>query len=340
MAETSNRSTHPPPYVEPEPQEFIEEPGTDLRYYWHVVWRRKWAILGLVIAAGVFSVVWAFSLQPIYRSTATLLIGGYDPVMNSGSDGSNERLTREKFFGTQVELLQSRQVLHGTLAQLQEQTPGFDPVAGDEKSGFRWGDWIPSGWLPGGAAPQAPVSESDADVPLLRWLNSGLSVQPVRDTSMVKVSFDSPSPALAARMANAVAEAYTGLISTSAWPLQRRPRTGSRPSSPRPKTRSKSLSPSFNAIASRRDWSMSRACRVSTPSNCGRSHSNSRRPVSCAWRPRTSTSGPSDCRAPDSSNHCRWYCKIRGFSSFGTRSRSLSARSGSSRSASGVPIQA
>ena len=83
MAETSNRATHPPPYAEPEAQELIEEPGTDLRYYWHAVWRRKWAILGLVIAVGLFSVVRAYSLQPIYRSTAMLLIGGYDRVMNT-----------------------------------------------------------------------------------------------------------------------------------------------------------------------------------------------------------------------------------------------------------------
>ena len=44
--------------------------------------------------------------------------------------------------------------------------------------------------------------------PLLRWLSGGLQAQPVRDTSMVRVSFASPNPALAARVANAVAEAY------------------------------------------------------------------------------------------------------------------------------------
>jgi succinoglycan biosynthesis transport protein ExoP len=43
---------------------------------------------------------------------------------------------------------------------------------------------------------------------MLRWLYAGLRVEPVRDTSMIKVNFDATNPQLAARVANAVAEAY------------------------------------------------------------------------------------------------------------------------------------
>ncbi len=50
--------------------------------------------------------------------------------------------------------------------------------------------------------------EADPDKVLLGWLMNNLAVQPVRDTSMVKVSFESTDPRLAARITNAFAKAY------------------------------------------------------------------------------------------------------------------------------------
>ena len=71
--------------------EFVEDEGIDLRHYWRVICRYKWRILGLVFAVGLFTTVWAFSLQPIYRSTATLLIGGNDTVNVSEKEQFSSR---------------------------------------------------------------------------------------------------------------------------------------------------------------------------------------------------------------------------------------------------------
>ena len=64
---------------EPRPagfDEFVEDDGLDLRHYWRVVLHYKWGILGLVFGVALFTLVWAFALQPVYRATATLMIGG------------------------------------------------------------------------------------------------------------------------------------------------------------------------------------------------------------------------------------------------------------------------
>ncbi|MGB5259778.1 MAG: Wzz/FepE/Etk N-terminal domain-containing protein, partial [Gammaproteobacteria bacterium] len=52
--------------------EFVEDEGIDLRHYWRIILRHKWGILGLAFAVGLITTVWAYSLQPVYRSTATL----------------------------------------------------------------------------------------------------------------------------------------------------------------------------------------------------------------------------------------------------------------------------
>ena len=143
--------------------EFVEDEGIDLRHYWRVVYRYKWGILGLVFAVGLFTTVWAYSLQPIYRSTATLLIGGNDTVTVS----EQQQLKGRADMGTQYELLRSRKVADAVLEQL---GPARASILArkdkDATSGFNWRDWIPRSWLsqdwlpeswqePGPAGPRA-----------------------------------------------------------------------------------------------------------------------------------------------------------------------------------------
>src|ERR1700737_2818745 len=52
------------------------EPGAsiDLRYYWNIINRRKWSIIGLALAVGLLTTLVVFAMTPIYRASATLLI--------------------------------------------------------------------------------------------------------------------------------------------------------------------------------------------------------------------------------------------------------------------------
>ena len=106
----ANKPDNPSPPPASGFDEFVEDEGIDLRHYWRVVLRYKWGILGLVFAVGLFTTVWAYSLQPVYRSTATLLIGGNESVTVSSQDESPGWVDQGKFLGTQYELLKSREV--------------------------------------------------------------------------------------------------------------------------------------------------------------------------------------------------------------------------------------
>ena len=191
--------------------EFVEDEGINLLHYWRVVLRYKWGILGLVFSVGLFTTVWAYSLQPVYRSTATLLIGGNDSVTMSNQEEGSSGFDKAKFLGTQYELLKSRQVAKAALEQLGPARGSIaDQNKKDSTSGFNWRDWVPQSWLEQAnlAGQSEPIAASDPDKALLGWLRANLSVQPVRDTSMVQVSFESTSPQLAARVANAFTRAY------------------------------------------------------------------------------------------------------------------------------------
>ena len=189
--------------------EFVEDEGINLRQYWHIILRRKWGILGLVFAVGLFTTVWAYLLQPVYRSTATLLIGGNETVTVSNTADSQSWVDRGKFLGTQYELLKSRKVTQMTLEQLKtDRAVILARMETDSESGFDWRGWVPQSWLELADLVQPPIAESDPDKDLLDWLRNGLQVEPVRETSMVQVSFEATEPKLAALVANAFTSAY------------------------------------------------------------------------------------------------------------------------------------
>ena len=67
-----------------------------------------------------------------------------------------------------------------------------------------WRDWIPAGWLP----EEAPLSDEALSATAISAVQSGLDVQLVRLSFLIKVSFESSDKALAAKVANALADVY------------------------------------------------------------------------------------------------------------------------------------
>ena len=60
----------------------------DLVRYWRAIARNKWRILALVALVGLIATLYAYSLKPVYRSTATVLVEGSRP--KSGSPSMDE----------------------------------------------------------------------------------------------------------------------------------------------------------------------------------------------------------------------------------------------------------
>jgi len=153
------------------------EAGNHLRDYLWVLKKHLWVIAGVFLLTVLTVAVWTFSEVPIYSATATVLIDPEPPkVLNiqevtpMGVSGWDPN-----YYPTQYEIIKSKPVLERVIESL-----------GLKKR------------MPGLAGAREPH----------RVLLGALSVEPKRNTRLIQIRYDSPDPALAADVANAIAAAY------------------------------------------------------------------------------------------------------------------------------------
>lgn len=194
--------------VDLRPQDAPDSDEIDLLSYWRILVKRRWTVLaalGIVLATVLVATL---LMTPIYRATSTLQIEretlnvlnveGVTPVESVGQD----------FFQTQYELLKSRSLAERVASQV-----GLD-------EGDRLERLTPSTpWqtlrnvFSGGDAPDGEEAPDEAVLAARRaaataFVMNGLSVEPVRNSRLVRVHFDSPDRALSQQVANAYADAF------------------------------------------------------------------------------------------------------------------------------------
>ena len=177
----------------------------DLVRYWRAVNRHRLGIILFVVAVGVLATVYAYSLAPVYRGTATVLL---DPVRKKGV--TNDELfaeysgTTRDYFLTQTEIMKSRDYAERLVRVLNlTRHPEYDPRRPQEKG------WMASMLesLRGTASGNSPNEEDIRDGVVARVMGQ-FSFQPIRNTQLVKVSFDSHDPLLAERAPNTLSMIY------------------------------------------------------------------------------------------------------------------------------------
>ena len=184
-----------------------EESKLELLEYWRSINRHRMAILALGLAVALVAAVVAFALRPVYRSTATVLVESGKPKIVSieevyGAIGGGQG---REHFQTQVELLKSREVAMRTvLATKLWNEPEFDPRQNETGLGTRLKRLITferaddRDWSDEKVLAEATITA----------FREALTVEPVRLSQLVKVSFESGNPRLAAQVANSTATAY------------------------------------------------------------------------------------------------------------------------------------
>ncbi|MFT6917142.1 MAG: succinoglycan biosynthesis transport protein ExoP [Motiliproteus sp.] len=178
----------------------------DLRQYWLTLMRHKGGILGFSMVVTLLSALVVFSLEPVYRATATLLIESKQANVVSieeiyGLDASNS-----EYYMTQFEILKSRKLAEMVVTKYQlVDHPEFNRPPGAFT--FDWralaGQLLPD-LLP---AKEEPSAERLLQIQVMAFM-ARLTIAPVRKTQLVKISFDAYDPHFAAKIANALGEAY------------------------------------------------------------------------------------------------------------------------------------
>jgi len=183
-----------------------EPVAPDVVRYLRTLNRYKWGILMVVIAVGMLAAMYAYSLRPIYRSTATVMVEMGKPkvVTNQELYESFVGTTRD-YFLTQFEIIKSRDLAERLVRVMQlTKHPEYDPR---QQAKPWYAVWVPAQFLPAAPSVQAP-SEEELVESVTSQVMAGISLQPVRNTQLVKLSFDSHDPVLAERVPNTLAMIY------------------------------------------------------------------------------------------------------------------------------------
>jgi len=176
----------------------------DLRYYWNIINRRKWSIIGLALVVGLLTTLVVFAMTPIYRASATLLIESQPANVVSIEEVYGLDTRSLDYLATQIEIMAGRPIAETVVDGLGLiEQPEFRPEHQPPLIDLDWRSWLPFGMQ----KKASPSQQNERDRAVDAYLDK-LSIEPVRNTQLVRVQFDSADPKLAARVADAHAKAY------------------------------------------------------------------------------------------------------------------------------------
>jgi capsular exopolysaccharide synthesis family protein len=181
----------------------LRQGGAHLRDYWAILARRRWVVYLSVAAVTLVALVGSFLVTPQYRSTATLHIERMNPAILDFQDPARTDFAwaaYADYYQTQYRILASEAVARRAVQRLGLTShPLFDREERKPSLLARLKSMVPR--------KRSPVTVEPLDAAAALVLGS-LDVTPVRNSQLVRVSWTSADPLLAADVANAVTEAY------------------------------------------------------------------------------------------------------------------------------------
>lgn len=169
----------------------------DLGEYVYTIRKNLWAILVFAAVFSVAAIMVIFSLKPVYQAQATLLIEASDPNIVSIEEVYQLGVRKNEYYFTQFEILKSRE-LAARVVERHEQL--LTRLIENQQSHLFGGALAPSS--------SGPLTEEARFQQLLRFFRGNLSIDPVRNTQLVGISFESGDPQAAAVLANELAQVY------------------------------------------------------------------------------------------------------------------------------------
>jgi len=193
---------------------FLEEDRIDLRHYWRVVRQYQWRIVLLAVVATILAGLFVFSMKPVYRSSATLLVEGKQSKLLSIEDVYSMDTSRSEYFQTQFEIIKSPDLARKVILRMGLAShPEFNPPKPENETPPFWREWL--AMLPALAPDQPESTEADeadqaikAEERLVAGFLGRLTVKPRPKTQLVDVSFDAEDPKLAREVVNTLGEMF------------------------------------------------------------------------------------------------------------------------------------
>lgn len=193
------------------PLEVEEVP--DLLAYWRIIRKRRWTILTVFVILVAVTLLGTLRQKPIYRARALLEIQKENPEITTVEEMFKIETVTDTYLETQYRILQSDSLARRVIQQLRlDHLPEFNPLM-QKKEGAQ-AQAAPAA-LDSGEGP--PARDRNTDQIVLARFRSNLSVDPVKRSRLVEISFESPDPELAARVVNTLAASFVEQSLEARW---------------------------------------------------------------------------------------------------------------------------
>lgn len=192
------------------------EEEIDLSQYLAVLRYRKWSILSLATLITLVATLIVYSITPVYKASATLLIEPEQQELPTAEEIFRLKSSAEDYYKTQVEVLKSRRIAELVVKKLNLDThQGFMSKKKKKEVGPVT---LIKTWL---ALEEKKEEETDERVAertseekerdfnkAISKVKSGRSIKLVKDSQLITLTFESEISELTAKIANALATVY------------------------------------------------------------------------------------------------------------------------------------
>jgi len=177
------------------------DPAPDLRACGRILWKRRWTVLSVLLVTLTAVLLYTVKQKPLYRAQAMLEIRQENPNIVTVERLFELQGVSPDYLETQYKILRSDTLARQVIAQLHlDRTSEFNPPS-------RVWPWQVNAESARGAT-RISLAAAAGEQRVLRKFEDRLSVDPIRRSLLVSVSFDSHDPGRAARVVNTLASAY------------------------------------------------------------------------------------------------------------------------------------
>ena len=177
--------------------------------YWRAISLFKWPILAFTVVVAVLATIYVARTTPVYRSTATVMIEASKAKIVSVEEVYTGANGQREYFQTQAENLKSRAVALKVVQKLKLTAhPEFDPRQSQESMLRTWMRSIVPSFSDLLFGRVLATEGADVETAVLRDFATRLSIEPVRLSQLIKISFEARDATLAADIANLIGEAF------------------------------------------------------------------------------------------------------------------------------------
>ncbi|MBB1281431.1 polysaccharide biosynthesis tyrosine autokinase [Pseudoalteromonas sp. SR41-1] len=181
----------------------------DLGVYLNIIKRNLWRVFCFAIVITILVIMLVLTMTPRYSATATLLIESEQSKAVSFDEVYGLDSSKKEYYLTQFEVIKSDSIAREVITKLDLKSHvDFIPKSSVSKEFAN----IIIAFIPFLQTKELELSQEDKShlemLYLLNEFKSNLSVSPIQNTQLVKISFESSDPKLAALVANTVGEVY------------------------------------------------------------------------------------------------------------------------------------